>query len=260
MSMMNEKVPVELIETSYRSDNSDKAKDEQDKEDLSGKEEQSESDKDADSSRRVHPSLTRQLDETSAGQVTKQSHKAIQELDDISVQVMLRLARHLGGDESRVCELLKDSILKKVVNTRRGRKEFEVISAVSLFGTLRTVDVLPYEEGKKDLDIHGNLTEYLLVDSRMTLSVKRLQKAIKFFANDPDMQKRMESINERKEHDDIIKKELGKKYDYDEEIAVDSSPNQKDNESKSDENSNSKYKDDFADNQSNSQGYTAHNE
>lgn len=257
MNAINENVPPEVVETSHRPDNSDKAKGS-----LTAQqeeEEHSESDKDADNSRRVHPSLTRQLDEVSAAQTTKQTHKSIHELDDISTQIMLRLTKHLGGDEGRVQELLKDSILKKVVGTRHGRKEFQVISAVSLFGTLRTVDVLPYEEGKKDLDIHGNLTEYLLVDSKMTLSVKRLQKAIKFFANDPEMQKRMESIEERKEHDDVIKKELGKKYDYDEEVAVDSSPNQK-NESKSNGNSSNKYKDDFADNQSNSQGYVAHNQ
>jgi len=147
--------------------------------------------------------------------VMKQKHKPIEELDQISVQILQNLAKHLNNDESEMDELLKDTILKKVVSTEYGDKEFDIINAVSLFSTLRTANVLPYEEGEKDSDVHEDLVDYLLVDSRLTLSVKRLKKAIKFFVA------KMQSEIERKEHEDVTIKELKKNYDFDEEIAVD---------------------------------------
>jgi len=147
--------------------------------------------------------------------VVKQEHKAIEELDEISVQILQNLAKYLNNDESQADELLKDTVSKKVVSTKYGDKEFDIINAASLFSTLRTADVLPYEEDEKDLDVHEDLVDYLLVDSRLTLSVKRLKKAIKFFVA------KMENEIERKGHEDIVIKELKKNYNYDEEIAID---------------------------------------
>ncbi len=177
--------------------------------------------------------------------------RGVEGLDETSTKILMLLTRYILSNEVKLPDLLGAAIYQQPVRSKKMQTTVGAVKSKDFFSTLRRIGALPYPAERPQGDEHENLREFLsLGPGSGALRIKKLQKALSYFATDPDMRARAQAYFEslqvqraadearmkaelnkkddsasaqdpkpdRKEHNNVMKRDLGNKYNYDEEF------------------------------------------